>query len=119
MTPIPDFTDAELAIIREAVAKRYGKPIEIELADSELRLDPDVPVLTTYPTVFLSEHNANFVICKLGAQHYRCQFFYSPREQFGTGHESYDNLQQCVTVLLQVQADHERQLAMTGDGAVN
>ena len=30
--------------------------------------------------------------------------------------EVYDDLQQCVTVLLQVQADHERQLAMTGDG---
>lgn len=119
MTPIPDFTDAELAIVRETAAKRYGNPIEIELADSELRLDPGVPVLTTCPAVFWSEHNANFVICKTADRQFRCQFFYSAREQFGTGNESYDDLRPFVTVLSQVQADHERQRAMTGDGPVH
>jgi len=118
MTQIPDFSDAERALIHAAVVKRYGQPIEIELAESELRLDPSVPILTACPTLFWSERGANFVICKLGATQYRCQFFYSPREQFGTGHEVYDDLQQCVTVLLQVQADHERQRAITGDSAV-
>ena len=38
MTPIPDFNDAELATVRAAVAKRYGKPVEIELADHERQL---------------------------------------------------------------------------------
>ncbi len=112
MTQIPDFSDAELAIIHAALEKRYGQPVESQLADSELRLDPPSPALTPCPTVFWSERDANFVVCKVGASHYRCQFFYSPREQFGTGREVYDDLQQCVTVLLQVQADHERQAGM-------
>lgn len=39
-------------------------------------------------------------------QRYRCQFFYSTHEQFGTGRDVYDNLGDCVTNLLQLQADH-------------
>ena len=38
MTPIPEFSDTELAIIRDAVAKRYSKPIEIQLAGHERQL---------------------------------------------------------------------------------
>lgn len=67
MTPLPDFSDA--------LKKRHGKSIDIELADSELRLDPKVPVLTSCPAVFWSGHNANFVICKLGDRHFRGQFY--------------------------------------------
>ena len=72
MTQIPDFSDTELAVVRDALVKRYGKSVKIELADSELRLDPDAPVLTPCPTAFWSERNASFVICKVGANQYRC-----------------------------------------------
>jgi len=54
------------------------------------------------------ERGADFVICKVGESRYRCQFFYSDQEQFGTGRDVYDNLAECVTILLQVQADHEQ-----------
>ena len=108
MNQIADFDDTELWVIRSAVTERYGKTVDIELADSELRLDPDSPALTSCPTVFRTERGANFVIYKVGKNQFRSQFFYSIREQFGTGREVYDNLAECVTILLQVQADHER-----------
>ena len=42
----------------------------------------------------------------MGDQRFRCQFFYSPSEIFGTGRDVYDNLSDCVTTLLKLQADH-------------
>lgn len=110
MTDIPDFTETELWAMRTAVSERYGKSvdIDIELADAELRLDPDSTTLTTCPAAFWSERGANFVIVKLGETKFRSQFYYSAREQYGTGRDTYNDIGECVMVLLQVQADHER-----------
>ncbi len=108
MNQIPDFDDTELWVIRSAVTERYGKTVDLQLADSELRLDPDSTALTTCPTVFWSERGANFVACKIATGRYRGQFFYSVREQYGTGRDIYDDLAECITILLQVQSDHER-----------
>lgn len=115
MTPIPDFTETELWTVRVAVTERYGKNIELQLADSELRLDPGLTELTVCPTIFWTERGANFVICKLPSNKYRNQFFYSIKEQYGTGRETYDDLAECVTALLQVQADHERDKGLRAD----
>ena len=51
------------------------------------------------------EDKAQFVIFKTGVQAYRNQFFYSVREQYGTGRDEYTDIGECVTTLLQVQAD--------------
>ena len=58
-----------------------------------------------------------FIVCKVAADRYRCQFFYSEAEQYGTGRDEYDNLENCVMTLLQVQSDHERQFANVSSGA--
>jgi len=102
-----DFTSDELDTVREIVEERYGKPVQLDLADSELRLDPSSPELTSCPTIYWEERGAAFVIFKVGEGRYRCQFFYSVKEQFGTGIEEYSDLAQCTMTLLQVQADHE------------
>lgn len=107
MTGIPDFSDTELWVARSAISERYGKAVAIELADSELRLDPESTVLTTCPTLFWTERGANFVVFKVGESRYRCQFFYGANEQYGTGREGYDDIGECVTHVLQLQADHE------------
>ncbi|MHB1512199.1 MAG: hypothetical protein ACYCTF_02245 [Acidiferrobacter sp.] len=107
MPDIPDFNDTELWIVRSAVAERYGKAVPLEAADSELRLDPDSPVLTVCPTLFWTERGASFVAFKVGEGRYRCQFFYGPNEHYGTGRDVYDDIGECVTHLLQLQADHE------------
>ena len=108
MNQVPDFTETELWAIRTVLAERYGEDVELQLADSELRLNPESTTLTLCPAAFWSGRGANFVVFKIGEGEYRNQFFYRNREQFGTGREYYDNIAECVTTLLQVQADHER-----------
>ncbi len=108
MADIPEFSDSERWVIRVTLKERYAKEVAIELADAEIRLQPSARELTLCPAVFWSERGCNFVVVRVGDAAYRCQFFYHGYEQFGTGREVYDNIGECVTDLLQVQADHEK-----------
>lgn len=109
---IHDFNSAERWVIESALKERYGHLVPVELADSELRLDPDAPVLTACPTVFWSERGCNFVLFKTGEDRFRSLFYYSDDsddEHYGTGRSEYDELAECVSLLLKLQADHEKQ----------
>lgn len=108
--PVTDFSPAQQEYVANLLAQRYSKQVELQLADSELQLDPESDELTVCPTLYWSERGAQFVVYKIGDERYRCQFFYSATEQFGTGHDEYDDIEKCVVTLLQVQSDHERQL---------
>jgi len=57
------------------------------------------------------------VVCKVAADCYRCQVIYSETEQYGTGHDEYNSLGDCVLTMLRVQSDHDRQLASISSGA--
>lgn len=109
MSGIRDFTEQEYGLVRDLVAERYKEEVEILPADSELRLDPESSEMTLCPTLFWSRGDVNFVVFKVGDSRYRTQFFYTPREQYGTGREDYDDLAECVTTVLRLQADHERE----------
>ena len=115
--PIPDFTEAESAIVAEVIVQRYGKPVPVEPVETELRLDPATDALSVCPSLYWSERGAHFVVCKTGAARYRCQFFYTDADHYGTGRDEYDDLRQCVRTLLQVQADHEKMSAGVSSGA--
>jgi len=106
---IPDFNSAERWVIESALKERYGRIVQIELADSELKLDPGTPVLSVCPTVFWSERGCNFLVFKTARDRYRSLFYYSEEEQYGTGRNEYDELAECVSLLLKLQADHEKQ----------
>ena len=116
-TTIPDFTNAEQKLVSATLFERYGKLVPFQLADSELQLDAGSDELTICPTIYWAERGAHFVVCKVAPDRYRCQFFYSETEQYGTGHDEYNSLGDCVLTLLQVQSDHERQLANISSGA--
>ena len=103
---IPDFNQSELDTIQNILKKRYQRDIDLELADSEVRLDPSIPVLTLCPTIFWKIEKTNFVVLKTAAERYRCLFFYGDDEHYGTSIHEYDNIAVCMTTLLQVQADH-------------
>ncbi len=103
---IPDFTDSEFQLVNQILLERYTRLVPLQAADVELQLDPASETLTTCPSLYWNELGAEFVVSKLGEQRFRCQFFYSADEQFGTGRDVYDNLGDCVTNLLQIQADH-------------
>lgn len=111
MQKIPDFTDAELWTARSTLEERYGEAIETELADCEIRLHPSDRTLTECPALLWNQRNANFIIIKIAESEYRSQFYYRGYQQYGTGHQSYDNIGDCVVTLLQVQSDHERSQA--------
>ncbi|MEK7437262.1 MAG: hypothetical protein AAB150_10280 [Pseudomonadota bacterium] len=106
---LPDFDSAERWVIESALKERYGHIVPIELADSELKLDPGSPLLSVCPTVYWSERGCNFLIFKTGPDRYRSQFFYNDEEHYGTGRAEYEELAECVGLLLQLQADHEKQ----------
>ena len=112
-TPIPDFTPTEREIVAMIVERRYARPIEIVEADSELRLDPASEELSACPTLYWTERGAHFVVFKVGDSRFRCQFFYSDADHYGTGRDEYDDLSFCVRTLLQVLSDHERESAVT------
>jgi len=105
----PDFTTSEQGLVSSLLFKRYGKLVPLQLADSELQLGSSPEQLTSCPTLYWSERGAHFVVCRINEGRYRCQFFYSDTEQYGTGHDEYTDLEICVLTLLQVQSDHERQ----------
>ena len=112
---ISDFTTADRWVIATALKERYGKIVAVEPADSEIRLDPAAADITACPTLYWEERGVEFVIFKIGENRYRSQFFYSALEQFGTGRD-FDDLAECVTTTLRLQADHEKDRAGAGSG---
>ncbi len=115
MSGIPDFNDADRWVVETALKERYARIVRTEAADSEIRLDPDSPQITVCPTLYWEESGVEFVIFKIDADRYRSQFFYSALEQFGTGRD-FDDLAECVTITLRLQADHEKDRAGATSG---
>jgi len=115
---VSDFTDGERELVAELLQQRYNKPVSVELADNELKLDPASDDMTICPALYWSEHGTHFIVCKVGQDRYRCRFFYDDDHQYGTsGQESYTDLQRCVLALLRVQSDHASQSAGVSSGA--
>lgn len=115
MKKIADFTDADRWTVETALGERYGKKVALELADSETRLDPHSDEVTVCPTFYWEQRGVEFVIFKVGDNLYRSQFYYSPIEQYGTGRD-FDDLVECVTTTLRLQADHEKDRAGATSG---
>jgi len=109
MSNYSDYSEADLVQVRDLLRTRYREDTEIHLADSEVRLDPDPQTVQECPTLYWLARQCHHVIMKTAEEEYRCQFFYEPGDQYGTGIAVYDNLLECVTDLLKVQSDHERE----------
>ena len=106
MSAIEDYTDSELWLIKSTLKERYGKDVDIQLADIELRLNPYATELTPCPAAYWEDEGCHFIVCKSGDSRYRCQFYYRVHQMYGTGVEEYDDLSECTVSLLQVQADY-------------
>jgi hypothetical protein len=118
MSAIPDIDDAERWVVESALRERYGRRVATQLADAELKLTPEDAGLTSCPTLYWEERGAAFVLAKTAEGRYRPMFFYpaEPAEQYGTGRREYDDLLECITAVLRVQADHEKQRLGVGSG---
>ena len=107
MTSVPDITNTEQWVIKTTLRERYGRDWEFQLADADIRVHPADRELTSCPViVWQSDDGCTFVIFKAGERKYRCQFFYKPYKQLGTGTDEYDDLAECAVAVLQAQADH-------------
>lgn len=107
MGTIADFSDSELWLLRSTLKERYGEDVEVQLADTEMRLDRHSTQLHTCPAAYWERDKCHFIVVKTGDNRYRAQFFYRLYQMYGTGIEEFDDLSTCVVTLLQVQADHE------------
>ena len=102
-----EFTDAELWTLRETLHERYGRDVEIQLGEAEMRLSRQDRQLTTCPVVAWTDGDCTLLVARAAAGDYRCEFFYRLHQHYGTGVDRFDNLAECVVTLLQVQADEE------------
>lgn len=106
MAIIPDISETEEWIVTTTLKERYGRIVELQFADAEIRLSPADRDLTLCPAFIWEAENCHFIIFKSGERRYRCQFFYRGYQQYGTGVHEYDDLTECTVSLLQAQADH-------------
>ncbi len=110
-----DFTDADRWVVKTALKERYGQHIAVEIADSEIKLDPASDAVTLCPTFYWEQRGVEFVIFKVAEKRFRSQFYYSITEQYGTGRD-FDDLAECVVTTLRLQADHEKNRAGVTSG---
>jgi hypothetical protein len=104
---IPPYSDRERNLVSQTLVERFGQATPVQTIEAEIQLDLLKEELTPCPALTWQEGICNFVIFKTGDSRFRCQFYYTDSEQFGTGQLEYDNLGDCVIELLQVQAKHE------------
>ncbi len=113
---VPDFSAADLDQVKQLLAERYRHPVPVELAEAEVQLDAAAEQLTVCPALYWEERGAHFVVIRVAEKLFRGQFYYSEAQQYATGREVIESLHDCVVTLLQVQADHERQMAGLRNG---
>jgi hypothetical protein len=107
---IPDIADTELRVVTTTLEERYGRAMEIPLADADFGTDPADRAPAACPVVARpSEDGRTIVIADTGARDYRCRFFRSPCKRMGTGTREHDGLAACMLALLQARADHVAQ----------
>jgi hypothetical protein len=111
---IPDFTETELWTVRSTLKERYGRDIELQMADSEVMLG-GADGMAWCPSLFWNAKGANFAVVKLGPKCFRAYFYYHPEHQLGTGIDSYDELGECMISVLQVESDHMRKQKISTD----
>jgi hypothetical protein len=114
---LPDFTESEKALVAAALKERFGTNMpEIKEVETEIRLSPGDRELTDCPALFWIAGECAFVLSKTGDHHFRAMFYYSVRERYSLGREEFDDLGDCVTLLLRLQADQERERAGVKSG---
>jgi len=107
MKKISDFSQFEIGTVQDTINERFDKEVELQVADSEIRLNPHSTELALCPTLYWRVDNCHFVIIKTDSNRYKPQFFYSVREEYGTGVDDYCDIADSILALLQAQADHE------------
>jgi len=111
----PDFSKDEIRVIRDTLKERYGREIEVELAEAEMRLNPALTEMTLCPVVYWEIDDCHFVVAKVDKYHFMNHFYYRLYQTYATEKRRYDDLLDCVVSLLRAQADYElKEQGVTG-----
>ncbi len=109
MTAIPDFTEAERRLFDAALRERYGRAVEVQDVETEIRLMPADRALTVCPALYWEDaERCRFAVSKTGVDKFRSMFFWSIKDRFSTGKEEYDNLGDCLVTTLKMQEEAAR-----------
>ncbi|MFN2308965.1 MAG: hypothetical protein ABR553_04420 [Gammaproteobacteria bacterium] len=69
MSTLPDFNDSELWTVRSALKERYGHDVEVQLAETEVRLSRHTTNMTPCPTLYWQAGDGcHFLVVKTGAE---------------------------------------------------
>lgn len=119
--PIPEFSARERNLVSQTLVERFGETIPVQTIHADVQLDMLKDELTSCPALTWQKDLCHFVIFKTADSRFRCQFYYTDAEQFGTGELEYDNLGDCVVNLLQIQfkREDERVRMLRGINAVD
>ena len=109
MNRISDITEGELRVAKTTLKGRFGRDIDVDLADAEIRLNASDRELTERPVLYRHAEDCSSAVFKTGDRRCRAQFFYRGFQQYGTGVREHGDLTECVVSLLQAQADHAAQ----------
>jgi len=107
---IPDFSDTQINAVQQLINARYQEDTELQLADSEVQIDPQADETTACPILFWNARECNFVILKTGDDQYRAQFFYNPHDQYSTHQVFFTTVEDCVAAILREQSDYAREV---------
>jgi len=111
----PDFTKDEIRVIKDTLKERYGRDIEVELADAEMRLNPALTEMTLCPIVYWEIDDCHFVVAKVDKYHFMNHFYYRLYQTYATEKRRFDDVLDCVVSLLRAQADYElKEQGVTG-----
>jgi hypothetical protein len=109
---IPGFTDAELRLVDATLRERYGRAVEVQEVEVEVRMHPADRELTECPALYWKEEGCDFVVSKTGVDKFRSMFFFGRIKDRYTTHPdeyfTFDNLGDCLVMTLKVQEDVAR-----------
>ena len=111
MSEASAFSDADWALVQSALRERFGRQVNVDEVETEIRLNPADRELTVCPALYWVEDGCNFVVSKTGDNQFRSMFFWSVKDRFSTGKEEYDNLGDCMVTTLKMQEEAARQRA--------
>lgn len=111
MSGIPEFSESDIKLVQATLKERFGaqvvSQVEIKEAETEVRLSPGDRELTLCPALFWIVGDCAFVVSRTGQAEFRAMFYYSVKDRFATGKETYDNLGDCLISLLKVQEEED------------
>ncbi len=116
MSEASAFSDADWNLVQAALRERYGRQVQVDEVETEIRLNPADRELTVCPALYWKEDGCNFVVSKTGDNQFRSMFFWSVKDRFSTGKDEYDNLGDCLvtTLKMQEEAGHLRDAEAAG-----